>query len=88
MAKTIIKQKIVQGHAWKKSAQKHTTKGFPTISLYKLWCDDVRAIKDMDSTSNTLKSLTNPHIIRGIAALKDVERFSKGHFERYREFMT
>ncbi|KXJ28694.1 hypothetical protein AC249_AIPGENE19427 [Exaiptasia diaphana] len=45
-------------------------------------------MEDMDSTSNTLKSLTNPHTIRGIATLKDVERFSKGHFERYREFIV
>ena len=37
------------------------------------------------ASKNTLKSLTNPHTIRGIATLKDVERFSKGHFERYRE---
>ena len=39
-------------------------------------------------TTNTLKSLTNAHTIRGIATLKDVERFSKGHFERYREFIV
>jgi hypothetical protein len=37
------------------------------------------------SSSNTLKSLTNPHIIRGIATLKDDERFWKRHLERYRE---
>ena len=40
----------------------------------------------MDSVSlNTLKSLTNPRSIRGIATLKEVERFRKEHFERYRE---
>jgi hypothetical protein len=42
----------------------------------------------MDSSScssNTLKSLTNAHAIRGIATVKDVERFRKGHLTRYRE---
>ena len=34
---------------------------------------------------NTLKSLANPHTIRGIATLKDVERFRKGDLERRRE---
>ena len=29
-------------------------------------------MEDMNSTSNTLKSLTNPHTIRGIGTLKDV----------------
>ena len=44
------------------------------------------SFQGMDSTSlNTLKSLTNSHTIRGIATLKVVERFRKGHLERYRE---
>lgn len=43
----------------------------------------------MDSVSlNTLKSLTNPHTVRGIAILEDVERFRKGHFEGYREHIV
>jgi len=37
------------------------------------------------TSSNTLKSHTNTHNIRGIATLKDVERFRKGHLTRYRE---
>ena len=47
-------------------------------------------IKNMVSSSsiNTLKSLKNAHTIRGIATLKDVERFPKGHFESYREFIV
>ena len=35
-------------------------------------------------SSSTLKPLTNPHTIRGIATL-NVDRFSKSHLERYRE---
>jgi len=43
---------------------------------------------DAFSSSNTLKSLTNPYTIRGIATLKDVERFRKGHLTRYREIIV
>ena len=46
---------------------------------------DVQTSMCSTSSSNTLKSLTNPHTIRGIATLKDVERFRKGHLTRYRE---
>ena len=46
---------------------------------------DVHSVMNAKSSSNTLKPLTNPHTIRGIATLKDVERFSKRHLERYRE---
>ena len=43
---------------------------------------------DVFSSSNTLKSHTNTHTIRGIATLKDVERFRKGHLTRYREIIV